>query len=519
MNNNPKILVVDDDPEIFKLLEVNLKNAGYELISAYDGEKALVQAKQNQPDLIILDIMLPGMDGYEVCQKLRTEKSTYLTPILVTSVKDKPVDKITSLKLGANDYITKPFDINELLARIESFLKHTEETLSINPLTRLPGNVSIMNELNRRLNNKERFTFVYLDINNFKSFNDKYGFYRGDEVIKFTAEVMRQCINENDFVGHVGGDDFVLVCEIKNTESICGKITGQFDEGISKYYDSEDIKKGYIISKDRQGNIKTFPIMTLSMGIVTNERQDINHYGKIVELATEMKNYIKTSKDTARSMFAVDKRISQEVYETRGKILIADDDTNILKLLRVNLEPMGYKITCVFNGEDALNEFTKSTYDMLIMDVVLPGRWGIDICKLIRGTVKSSNIPILLISGVYDKLKFKLDAERAGASGIITKPFEINDFVKYIEKLLLATKTEPTQAISPGINKKYFDIAKKYSADKKILVYYPDGKIVNGITSALNPGGSGFNMTIYGENKRVYIAYSSVLRVEVVDEF
>jgi PleD family two-component response regulator len=302
------LLIVDDDPNIFKLLKVNLDNAGYRVLKAADGEEAVAIALKETPDLIILDIMMPKIDGYEVCRKLRENESTYLIPIIVLSAKDKPADKIKGLKLGADDYLTKPFDVEELIARIDSRLQRTEQFLSANPLTGLPGNVSIMYEVMKRLRSKELFSFMYLDIDNFKPFNDAYGFRRGDLVIKFVADILLQSAEKGDFIGHVGGDDFVMVGEAGVAETLCKKVIDLFDRGIGALYNPEDLHQGGILSKDRHGTSLRFPVMTLSIGLLTNERSDVNEYGKVIEVVTELKQLAKSAPHNGKSVYVKERR-------------------------------------------------------------------------------------------------------------------------------------------------------------------------------------------------------------------
>jgi len=303
-----RILVVDDDSVMVELLKVNLENSGYKVITAGDGEKAMELIGKEKFDLIILDIMLPKIDGHEICQRLRKKEDTILIPVIVVSAKTKPVDKITGLRLGADEYITKPFDLEELMARVNSIVKRTKQILSANPLTELPGNISIMQEVNRRLKNREKFAFVYLDIDNFKAYNDKYGFEKGDDIIKFTAGTIKKCTDISDFIGHIGGDDFILICKTDKAENICQKIIKLFEQGIAQFYNDEDRKRGHIITKDRRGQSQEFPVITISIGIVTNESEGMNHYGKIVEVATEVKKYAKLINKGLKSSFIRDRR-------------------------------------------------------------------------------------------------------------------------------------------------------------------------------------------------------------------
>ncbi|MFH0947718.1 MAG: response regulator [Elusimicrobiota bacterium] len=305
-----KILIVDDDLNLQKLLKVNFEKAGYIAISVFDGKNIVKQIQQQDvPDLIVLDIMLPGIDGYTICQQLREKTTTILTPILILSSKDSPTDKIAALKLGADEYVTKPFDIGELVARVGALLQRTEQILSANPLTGLPGNLVIMREVNKRLKVKENFSCMYLDIDNFKAYNDKYGFNKGDEIIKFTAEIIKHSVAEKDFVGHIGGDDFVLICDVEKTEITCQNIINLFDAKISQYYNTKDRDSGYIMAVNRQGKRQRFSIMALSIGVVKNDnRQELYHYGKIIEVATEMKGHAKMKKVGVKSNFVVDRR-------------------------------------------------------------------------------------------------------------------------------------------------------------------------------------------------------------------
>ncbi|MFH1416578.1 MAG: response regulator [Elusimicrobiota bacterium] len=305
---NRRILIIDDEQTIIDLLEVNLKNSGYDVFSSTDGLNVVEKVEETNPDLVILDLMLPGISGYEICSKLKEKEETSFIPILILSAKDKPLDKIKGLKLGADEYVTKPFDVDEVITRIDTLLKRTEHFLSVNPLTHLPGNTSIMYEATKRLRTEKGFAFSYADINNFKAFNDKYGFDLGDMIIKFTARILHDNINKSDFIGHIGGDDFIIICSHEKVEDICQNIIDEFDTKIPDYYENDDKNNGYIISQDRAGNTQKFPIMTLSIGVVMVDRKRMEHYGNIVDIATQMKKYAKLNGPVDRSYYAIDKR-------------------------------------------------------------------------------------------------------------------------------------------------------------------------------------------------------------------
>ena len=209
------ILVVDDDPDIARFVEVNLRSAGYDVAVAADGEEALEKAAELRPDLVLLDVMMPRIDGFEVAQRLRKNPQTANTSIIMLTAKALSADKVTGLQSGADDYIIKPFDPIELLARVKGTLRRAKEMRNLSPLTGLPGNIRIQEEIERQVREARPFAVLYCDLDNFKTYNDQKGFVRGDRLIQATARIIQDAIVEFDpgegFVGHVGGDDFVAV--------------------------------------------------------------------------------------------------------------------------------------------------------------------------------------------------------------------------------------------------------------------------------------------------------------------
>jgi diguanylate cyclase (GGDEF)-like protein len=218
-------------------------------------------------------------------------------------------DKVNGIDAGADDYVVKPFEPKELLARIRMVIRRTERDLEANPLTRLPGNVSILNELSRRLEGKSLFAVCYLDLDKFKAYNDKYGFEHGDEVIRETARILIRTIhkfgNPEDFIGHIGGDDFVIVTSPNSVDTICKKIIADFEKTVPFFYNETDRKNGYIISRDRAGKEQRIPLLSVSIGVVTNESKTITHVAQIGEIGAELKAY---AKSLERSNYIKDKR-------------------------------------------------------------------------------------------------------------------------------------------------------------------------------------------------------------------
>jgi len=293
-----KILIADDDPDILDVIRITLESEGYEVIEAHDGKEAVDMVKKSAPDLLITDFKMPKICGDEVCRILKQDILIQHMPIIMLTGKGEVIDKIEGINAGADDYIVKPFEPQELVARVKMVLRRTARDLDANPLTKLPGNVSIINELRMRITENELFAVCYVDLDKFKAFNDKYGFEKGDEVIKNTARILISSVQEKgtpqDFIGHIGGDDFVVVTAPDKVDALCKKIIADFTSMVPGLYNKEDLEKGYIIGKDRQKKTRKIPLLSISIGIVTNEKRKINHVGEVGELGAELKEYAKS---------------------------------------------------------------------------------------------------------------------------------------------------------------------------------------------------------------------------------
>jgi diguanylate cyclase (GGDEF)-like protein len=302
------ILVVDDDPDIARFVEVNLRSAGYDVAVAADGEEALERAAGMRPDLVLLDVMMPRIDGFEVAQRLRKNPQTANTSIIMLTAKALSADKVTGLQSGADDYIIKPFDPIELLARVKGTLKRAKEMRNLSPLTGLPGNIRIQEEIERQVREARPFAVLYSDLDNFKTYNDQKGFVRGDRLIQATARIIQDAVVEFDtdgFVGHVGGDDFVAVVTPEVAEDAAKRICERFDQVLTDFYEPEDLERGFVRMEDRKGIMQDIPLVAVSVGIATTARRGFAHYGEAVAVATEMKQFAKRD---GGSSYAVDRR-------------------------------------------------------------------------------------------------------------------------------------------------------------------------------------------------------------------
>ncbi len=289
-----KILVVDDNRLHRVMAAAVLREGGYETAEAEDGLEALAKIASENPDLIVLDRVMPRMDGTEVCQRLKDDAFTQHIPVLMLTSLDATSDKVEGLKRGADGYLTKPFHPEELLATVEALLRRGGQ---FQPLTGLPAAPLIRKHIERRIAEKGRMAVCYLDLDHFKPYNDHYGVAKGDEVILFLAQVIREATEEQGgefFVGHIGGDDFIVVTAPQEVDALCRSVIGRFDAGIADYYSAEDRERGYIEAKDRQGVMRRWPIMTLSAAAATNERREFLSYVQVGEILADLKAYAKS---------------------------------------------------------------------------------------------------------------------------------------------------------------------------------------------------------------------------------
>jgi diguanylate cyclase (GGDEF)-like protein len=303
-----RILIADDDEDIVRFIEVNLRLEGFDVVTAFDGEQTLRRARSDMPDLILLDIMMPIVDGYEVCERLRRDASTKNISIIMLTAKSLSADKVVGLTLGADDYVIKPFDPIELIARVKSTLRRAREMRALHPLSQLPGNVEIQREVARRIAGDEPFALLRIDIDGFKAFNDRYGAARGDEVIKAMAGCVRNSLAEGDgggIVGHGSGDDFIVLCHPSVVEQIAKGVVLAWDALAPGLYDDEDREQGYIEVRDRRRKTHRFPIMTVSIGIATTAHRPLSSHWEAADVATEL---LSVAKREEGSSYAIDRR-------------------------------------------------------------------------------------------------------------------------------------------------------------------------------------------------------------------
>ena len=303
------ILILVEDSPTKEFLSDLLRGEGYDATVARSQPEALEALSQKPFNLVILDFESQQIKGMEFCKNIRRNfRLRHISLILLMDTKD-PLDKIKGIYAGADDYVNKPIEAAELLARVKSSLVRITRDLDANPLTKLPGNVSLLKELEERTKAQLPMAVGYIDLSKFKEFNDRYGFEKGDEVIGHLAVIISKALealgNSADFLGHIGGDDFLLITTPDCIEDVCKKIVEDFDKSIVSFYGQEDRERGYIITKNRSGNLTKIHIMSLSIGVATNEYQKFSHIGEIIQIATDLKNYAKT---LGKSIYVKDRR-------------------------------------------------------------------------------------------------------------------------------------------------------------------------------------------------------------------
>lgn len=303
-----KVLLVENDNSFSGELADFLKKNNYEIARSGVNE-AMENLEKEKPDIILLGVCSVEKEALEFCDKIKIDRFYFLLPVIVYAKNDDINTKRDFLNKDVDDFLVKPFDLNELLMRMQSVIRRLRQTRDSNPLTGLPGNISISGEIKKRIANDEKFAVCYVDLDNFKAYNDRYGYEKGDDVLKFLAGTINNTLkvngNKKDFLGHIGGDDFIVITEIPKMEKISNEIIDSFEKEIINFYNKEDKAKGYITIKNRRGQIQLLPIMSISIGIAHNTKRKLHNVVQVSEIAAELKEYAKAKKG---SNVAIDRR-------------------------------------------------------------------------------------------------------------------------------------------------------------------------------------------------------------------
>jgi PleD family two-component response regulator len=281
-----RILVVEDDFDISNMLRIYFSGQGYEVQVAPRGGDALTLTRKQLPQLIVLDIMLPDMNGYDVCRELRSTTRTSHIPIIFLTQKDERSDKIAGLELGADDYITKPFDIEELKLRVKNQIDRAERDNYTDPNSGLPSSSLIEDKLRDLMREEKVWTYLDIKVMNYDPFKEVYGFVAGNEVLRFMALLMGEVLDShgtpNDFVGHAGSDNFVAVSYSDKTEPLIKGLIDRFAHDVQQHYSFIDRERGFMMKDDEK-----VPLMALTVGSVSNATRQFADIREITELAAE----------------------------------------------------------------------------------------------------------------------------------------------------------------------------------------------------------------------------------------
>jgi diguanylate cyclase (GGDEF)-like protein len=316
-----RVLVVEDEINLRDVLRIQLEGEGFQVLTAKDGREAMDVAIKGLPDLVLLDVMLPHVDGYEVCRRLRGTFATHHIPIIMLTAKAEIDGRLQGLEGGANDYISKPWERRELVLRVRNALTWSQKQRAASPLTGLPGNVSINEELGRRLSLGKPFAMLQVDVDYFKAFNDYYGYARGDQAIQSLARILVESSHRfggtANFIGHIGGDDFVVLTTPEEAEPLGEAIIAAFMEAVKTLYDPEDLERGYVEVRNRRHAIERFPLMSVTIAMVNTNRHAVSHLAQLIDIAQELKAH---GKGIPGSVLVGERRRSTESAEAERDV-------------------------------------------------------------------------------------------------------------------------------------------------------------------------------------------------------
>ncbi len=303
-----EIYIIDDDDSSIVIFRELFKNdPEYKFISVKTEDIDI--ALKNIPSLIVINEDAIDRDVVDLCRKIRKDEDNTITPVIIVSSKSGREHRVRILQESVEYFIKKPVDEQYLYYTVKNLNRLLASNRRVSPLTGLPGNVQIHEEMKKRISRREAFSVLYLDLDNFKAYNDVYGFLKGDQIIEFTAETIVNLIHsdeiDNSFVGHIGGDDFVAIVPGTNCEKLCQNMLAYFDKNVGKFFTEEDLEKGYIEVANRKGIIEQFPLTSLSIGVVVADEGRFHNILEIGEIGAQVKH---AAKSVMGSSYAIDKR-------------------------------------------------------------------------------------------------------------------------------------------------------------------------------------------------------------------
>ncbi|MBC8163357.1 MAG: response regulator [Roseiflexaceae bacterium] len=431
-----RVLLADDDPDMRRLLEISLRNAGYVVFVAADGHELVRLAQEHIPHLVMVDLIMPRMDGYEAIRQMRNDTRISRIPMLILTGRKQPDEVVIGFETGADDYIAKPFAIAEVLARVRSHLRRAARQPLVNPLSGLPGGAPIAQELSLRLARHEPLAVLHVDIDNFKTFNDTYGFSRGDRAILLVATLLQAAIaahgNSSDYIGHIGGDDFVLLTTPDRIDAICTAVVQSFDRDVRQFYPTEDLQRGYTTGIDRFGVLRRFKLLTLSIGGTTNLHRTFPDIEEMARVAGEMKDYAKLQPG---SSYAIDQRsvslpLQRDRWQNSGRqMLVASADGSLRTLLESTLQHAGLQVRTAGSAEELEQRLAHTAPQGIVADAQFGALLA---AEHIQATTRQARPPFVLV------LTYSAAESTTVMPGyeVLQMPLPLADVVTRIEQLL-----------------------------------------------------------------------------------
>ena len=293
-----EIYIIDNEEELIDSLKNIFKSEDDEFIFKSVKTEDLSVALRNIPAMIIINEDKIDMEINELCSKIRSDENNCITPLAVVTSNKEREHRLEILKNSVEYFIKKPIDKEYLYYTIKNITSLLYINRRVSPLTGLPGNVQIQAEMKKRLMNKEEFAIIYFDLDNFKAYNDVYGFANGDEIIKFTSKTIVNNIHNiatgDNFVGHIGGDDFIAIVGITDFDKVCQDIIAEFDSQVTEFYVPEDVERGFVEVANRRGIIEQFPLVSISIAVVEVDSQTYKSTLEIGEIGAQVKHKAKS---------------------------------------------------------------------------------------------------------------------------------------------------------------------------------------------------------------------------------
>jgi GGDEF domain-containing protein len=305
------LFLVSEDKALAENISALVSGQGYALKTYAYASQAIADAEKDPPQLVISDTGSPNAISFDLCKDLRKNFGfRYIPPIILAVSGTLSENREKIIYSGCDDYIQKEEIGAELLLKIKLTLCRAARNQDIHPLTRLPGQSSLLAELSRRIQAKDRFAVYYADLCSIRAINQRYGFQKGDEIIKYTASLILKAVKDfgspSDFVAHTQNDDFVFISLPDSVDTIAAWLTEEFDKNVASFYETEDVKRGYILLKNRKGEIQQAPFLSLYLGILTNEHFTFNNPGQVIQVAMELKDFARNT--FKKSSYVKDRR-------------------------------------------------------------------------------------------------------------------------------------------------------------------------------------------------------------------